>query len=56
MSLSARGKLGFFTGGVQRDESDKTKQQQWDVCNDLVISWIFGSVEWMSLLRNALCL
>lgn len=44
ISLSARGQLGFITGGVKRDKYDKTKQQSWDTCNDLVISWILGSI------------
>ena len=42
--LATRRKLGFVTGGEKRDESDKVKQEAWDLCNSMVMSWILGSV------------
>lgn len=44
ISLSAKRKLGFITGGVKRDENDATKKEAWDTCNNLVISWLVHSV------------
>ncbi|KAL2940597.1 Retrovirus-related Pol polyprotein from transposon TNT 1-94 [Bienertia sinuspersici] len=44
IALASKRKLGFVTGGVKRDENDKVKQECWDTCNNMVISWILGSV------------
>ncbi|KAL2942624.1 Retrovirus-related Pol polyprotein from transposon TNT 1-94 [Bienertia sinuspersici] len=44
ISLVAKRKLGFVTGSVKRDEKDNTKQELWDTCNNLVISWLHRSV------------
>ncbi|KAL2892467.1 Gag polyprotein [Bienertia sinuspersici] len=44
IALASKRKLGFVTGGVKRDENDKIKQESWDTCNNMVISWILGSV------------
>ncbi|XP_056697823.1 uncharacterized protein [Spinacia oleracea] len=42
--LGAKRKLGFVTGVVKRDASDTVKQDHWDTCNSMVISWIMFSV------------
>ncbi|KNA05629.1 hypothetical protein SOVF_188530, partial [Spinacia oleracea] len=44
ISLAAKRKLGFLTGLVKRDPSDAVKQEHWDTCNNMVISWIIGNV------------
>ncbi|KAL2935773.1 Retrovirus-related Pol polyprotein from transposon TNT 1-94 [Bienertia sinuspersici] len=44
LALTAKRKLGIVTGGVTRDKSDAIKQEAWDTCNGLVISWILRNV------------
>ncbi|KAL2902342.1 Gag-Pol polyprotein, partial [Bienertia sinuspersici] len=44
IALASKRKLGFVTGGVKRDRNDKVKQECWDTCNSMVISWILSSV------------
>ncbi|KAL2933027.1 Gag-Pol polyprotein [Bienertia sinuspersici] len=44
IALASKRKLGFVTGGVKRDATDKVKQDCWDTCNSMVISWILSSV------------
>ncbi|KAL2933650.1 Retrovirus-related Pol polyprotein from transposon RE1 [Bienertia sinuspersici] len=44
IALASKRKLGFVTRGVKRDRNDKVKQECWDTCNSIVISWILGSV------------
>ncbi|KAL2895109.1 Retrovirus-related Pol polyprotein from transposon RE1 [Bienertia sinuspersici] len=44
ISLAAKRKLGFVTGGVKRDPTDIYKQECLDTCNNMVISSILGSV------------
>ncbi|KAL2932887.1 Retrovirus-related Pol polyprotein from transposon RE1 [Bienertia sinuspersici] len=44
IALASKRKLGFVTGGVKRDASDKVKQESWGTCNSMVISWILNSV------------
>lgn len=44
ISLASKRKLGFVTGVVKRDASNSVKQDAWDTCNSMVISWIIGSV------------
>lgn len=44
IQLSSKRKLGFVNGSVTRNDADETQGQQWDTCNDLVISWIHGNV------------
>ncbi|KAL2900330.1 Gag polyprotein [Bienertia sinuspersici] len=44
IALTSKRKLGFVTGGVRRDKNDKVKQECWDTCNNMVISWILASV------------
>lgn len=36
--------LGFVTGGVKKDNEDIVKKEAWEICNNMVISWILGSV------------
>ena len=42
--LASKRKLGFITGVVKRDGSDKVKQDHWDTCNNMIISWLLGSM------------
>ena len=42
--LASKRKLGFVTGVVKRDGSDKVKQDHWDTCNSMIISWLLGSM------------
>lgn len=44
IQLSAKRKLGFLNGTVTRNNTDDTQATQWDVCNDLVISWLHNNV------------
>ncbi|KAL2899000.1 Retrovirus-related Pol polyprotein from transposon RE2 [Bienertia sinuspersici] len=44
IALASKRKLGFVTGLVKRDDADAKKQEQWDTCNNLVISWLLGSM------------
>lgn len=44
IALSSKRKLGFVTGSITRDATDSVKGEAWDTCNNMIISWIFGSV------------
>ncbi|KAL2904366.1 Retrovirus-related Pol polyprotein from transposon RE1 [Bienertia sinuspersici] len=44
LALASKRKLGFITGAVERDNVDKVKQEAWDTCNSMVISWILANV------------
>ncbi|KAL2896915.1 Retrovirus-related Pol polyprotein from transposon TNT 1-94 [Bienertia sinuspersici] len=44
IALAARRKLGFVTGAVVRDKEDPMKQELWDTCNNVVISWLEAAV------------
>lgn len=44
IALASKRKLGFVTGAVERDKTDKVKQEAWDTCNSMVISWILLNV------------
>ncbi|XP_071688645.1 uncharacterized protein [Rutidosis leptorrhynchoides] len=44
IALSTKRKLGFVTGIVVRSADDLVKAEQWDTCNNMVISWIMNSV------------
>ncbi|KAL2928518.1 Antiviral helicase SKI2 [Bienertia sinuspersici] len=44
IALASKRKLGFVTGVVVRDKTDGVKQEAWDTCNNMVISWILGNV------------
>ena len=44
IALSTKRKLGFIRGTVPRSPDDVCLQEQWDTCNNLVISWLMNSV------------
>ncbi|PWA50769.1 hypothetical protein CTI12_AA290690 [Artemisia annua] len=44
IALSTKRKLGFIRGTVPRSSNDASLQEQWDTCNNLVISWLMNSV------------
>lgn len=44
IQISSKIKLGFLNGTVTRSKEDETNATQWDVCNDLVISWLHNNV------------
>ncbi|PWA57489.1 hypothetical protein CTI12_AA409510 [Artemisia annua] len=44
IALSTKRKLGFIRGTVPRSPDDVNLQEQWDTCNNLVISWLMNSV------------
>jgi hypothetical protein len=44
IALSTKRKLGFIRGTVPRSVDDASLQEQWDTCNNLVISWLMNSV------------
>ncbi|KAL2899101.1 Retrovirus-related Pol polyprotein from transposon RE1, partial [Bienertia sinuspersici] len=44
ISLASKRKIGFVTGVIKRDANDKVKQEAWDTCNNMVISWILSNV------------
>lgn len=44
IQLSAKRKLGFLNGTVERSTTDEALKQQWDTCNDMVISWLHNNV------------
>ncbi|KAL2903748.1 Aldehyde dehydrogenase family 9 member A1-A [Bienertia sinuspersici] len=44
IALASKRKLGFVTGAVKRDKDDPNKADMWDTANNMVISWIMGSV------------
>ncbi|KAL2902613.1 Retrovirus-related Pol polyprotein from transposon TNT 1-94 [Bienertia sinuspersici] len=44
ISLASKRKIGLVTGVIKRDASDKVKQEAWDTCNNMVISWILANV------------
>lgn len=44
IALASKRKLGFITGVIKRDKKDAVKQDAWDTCNNMIISWILGFV------------
>ncbi|XP_074373576.1 uncharacterized protein LOC141713912 [Apium graveolens] len=44
IALSSKRKLGFVEGTLLRDTTDEVKKDAWDTCNNMIISWILGSV------------
>ena len=44
IALSTKRKLPFVLGTLVRPVDDPVKGDQWDACNNLVISWIMNSV------------
>ena len=39
IGLVSKRKLGFVTGTEHKDTHNRTKQEAWDTCNSMVISW-----------------
>ncbi|XP_057518382.1 uncharacterized protein LOC130799297 [Amaranthus tricolor] len=44
IGLASKRKLGFVTGATSRDMADSVKQEAWDTCNNMIISWILNGV------------
>ena len=44
IGLASKRKLGFVTSTTTRDPIDSIKQEAWDTCNNMVISWILNNV------------
>ncbi|GJY62669.1 retrovirus-related pol polyprotein from transposon TNT 1-94 [Tanacetum coccineum] len=44
IALSTKRKLGIIRGTVPRSLDDASLQEQWDTCNNLVISWLMNYV------------
>lgn len=44
IQLSAKRKLGFVDGSLSRSLTDVNEANQWDTCNNMVISWIHNNI------------
>ncbi|KAL2928822.1 Retrovirus-related Pol polyprotein from transposon RE1 [Bienertia sinuspersici] len=44
IALASKRKRGFATGVILKDKTDPVKQEAWETCNNMVISWILGNV------------
>ncbi|XP_009614136.1 uncharacterized protein [Nicotiana tomentosiformis] len=44
VSLSARNKLAFVDGSCPKHVEDSPQLQQWNMCNNMVISWLTNSL------------
>lgn len=44
IGLASKRKLGFSNGTIRRDTDNTVKQEAWDTCNSMIISWILNSV------------
>lgn len=44
ITLASKRKLGFVTGQVKIENGTGMKAEAWDTCNNMIISWILGSV------------
>ena len=44
IALSIKRKIGFIHGTIPRPVDDPMKLEQWEACNNLVISWIMNAV------------
>lgn len=44
ISLSAKNKLGFITGGYRSPDPNSPLLNQWQRCNDMVIAWLLNSL------------
>lgn len=44
IGLASKRKLRFVTGTIIKDPIDLVKQEAWDTCNNMVISWLLNNV------------
>lgn len=44
IALSARNKLGFVDGTLVKPTAESSTFKSWSRCNDMVISWLLGSL------------
>ena len=44
IALTAKNKLGFVNGSCKKPESNPTSLQNWERCNNMVISWILNAL------------
>ncbi|GKG48731.1 hypothetical protein Tco_0512878, partial [Tanacetum coccineum] len=44
LALHTRNKSGFINGKCVRDTEIGPLQEQWDICNAVVLSWLLGCV------------
>ncbi|KAJ4769803.1 Retroelement pol polyprotein-like [Rhynchospora pubera] len=44
-ALRAKNKLGFIDGTVVKPESGSTDTGLWDMCNSMLVSWLFNSID-----------
>ncbi|XP_074342046.1 uncharacterized protein LOC141679441 [Apium graveolens] len=45
LTLSAKNKLGFVDGSIEKPEATTTEFKAWERCNDLVSSWIIFNLD-----------
>lgn len=45
LSLSAKNKLGFVNGSVEKPEITSSEFKAWERCNDLVCSWLIFNLD-----------
>ncbi|KAK9758214.1 hypothetical protein RND81_01G216000 [Saponaria officinalis] len=45
ISLALKRKLDLVTGRIKRPTDDPNRASAWDACNNLVISWLLGSMD-----------
>lgn len=44
IALASKHKLCFVNGTIIKDPTDLTKQEAWDTCNNMVISWLLNNI------------
>ncbi|XP_031405643.1 uncharacterized protein LOC116214368 [Punica granatum] len=45
IALTAKGKLGFVEGKVLKPPTGDTNLESWEMCNSLILAWIFNGIE-----------
>ncbi|PKI79314.1 hypothetical protein CRG98_000259, partial [Punica granatum] len=45
VALTAKGKLGFVEGKVPKPPAEDPNLENWEMCNSLVLAWIFNGLE-----------
>ncbi|PKH47914.1 hypothetical protein CRG98_050403 [Punica granatum] len=45
IALTAKGKLGFMEGRVPKPPAEDPNLESWEMCNSLVLAWIFNRLE-----------